>query len=345
MGLHEEIYEQPLVLGRLLESQLDTVQRIAAAIKKADIDYIFLTARGTSDHAGLYAKYLWGMVNQLPVALAAPSHFSVYKQPPRLNRAAVVGISQSGQSPDIVSVLAEGRRQGALTVAITNAPDSPLAENADHVLDISAGPEKAVAATKTYTAQLMAIGMLSAALCENNQMFERLQQVPAQVQEMLALDASIRQITERYRYMTHCVVLGRGYNYATAFEWSLKLKELTYVVANPYSPADFQHGPIAIVEEGFPVLAVAPQGAVRENLQALLQRLKDELRAELLILSNDEATLDLAHTPLKLPKEMPEWVSPLVSIIPAQLYCYHLTLAKGWDAEAPRGLKKVTETK
>jgi glucosamine--fructose-6-phosphate aminotransferase (isomerizing) len=215
MGLHEEIFEQPLVLGRLVESQLDTVQRIAVAIKKADIDYIFLTARGTSDHAGLYAKYLWGMVNQLPVALAAPSLFSVYKQPPRLSRAAVVGISQSGQSPDIVSVLAEGRRQGALTVAITNAPASPLAENADHVLDIGAGPEKAVAATKTYTAQLMAIGMLSAALSENDEMVERLQQVPGQVQEMLALDTSIQQITERYRYMTHCVVLGRGYNYAT----------------------------------------------------------------------------------------------------------------------------------
>lgn len=345
MGLYDEIFEQPVVLGRLLERQHETVHQIAAAIKKADIDYIFITARGTSDHAGLYAKYLWGMVNQLPVALAAPSHFSVYKQPPQLRRAAVVGISQSGQSPDIVSVLAEGRRQGALTVAITNAPDSPLAETADHVLDITAGLEKAVAATKTYTAQLMAIGMLSAALGENGEMVEPLQQVPSQVQEMLALDSAIKQITERYRYMAHCVVLGRGYNYATAFEWSLKLKELTYVVANPYSPADFQHGPIAIVEEGFPVLAVAPQGAVCENIQVLLRRLKDELRAELLILSNDKITLDLAHTPVKLPEEMPEWVSPIVSIIPAQLYCYHLTRAKGWDTEAPRGLKKVTETK
>lgn len=344
MGLYTEIFEQPAVLHHLLDSQMENVRQIATAIQQADIDYVFLAARGTSDHAGLYAKYLWGMFNRLPVALATPSLFSMYRQPPRLGRAAVVGISQSGQSPDIVSVLAEGKKQGVLTIAITNAPQSPLAQAADHVLDISAGVEKAVAATKTYTTSLMAISMLSAALAEDDEMLAALQHVPTYIEEMLALDESIAQAAERYRYMTQCVVLGRGFNYATAFEWSLKLKELTYVVAEPYSPADFQHGPIAIVERGFPVLAVAPQGAVFEDILALLQRLQDDYKAELLVLSNDERALSLAHIPLRLPDQMPEWVSPLVSIVPAQLYCYHLTRAKGWDTEAPRGLKKVTET-
>ncbi|RLD02837.1 MAG: glucosamine--fructose-6-phosphate aminotransferase [Chloroflexota bacterium] len=345
MGLHAEIFEQPAVLRRFLNNQVKSARQIAAAIQKRNIDYIFLTARGTSDNAGLYAKYLWGIFNHLPIALAAPSTFGVYQQPPRLNRAAVVGISQSGQSPDIVGVLEEGKRQGALTIAITNAPDSPLANTADYVLYIDAGEEKAVAATKTYTAQLMAIAALSAALSESDEMLETLHHVPTLVEETLVLDSQIEQVAERYRYMNQCVVLGRGYNYATAFEWSLKLKELTYIVANPYSPADFQHGPIAILEKGFPVFAVAPQGAVYKDILALLRRLSDIHQAEILVLSNADEALRLANTPLRLPAPMPEWVSPIVSIVPAQLFCYYLTRAKGWNTESPRGLKKVTETR
>jgi glucosamine--fructose-6-phosphate aminotransferase (isomerizing) len=144
--------------------------------------------------------------------------------------------------------------------------------------------------------------------------------------------------------MQQCVVLGRGYNYATAFEWSLKLKELTYVGAQPYSSSDFRHGPIAIVEQGFPIFAIAPQGAVLPDMLELLHRLVDEREAELLVISNDDEALALARTPLRLPAGMPEWVSPLVSIVPAQLFSYHLTRAKGWDPDKPRGLHKVTRT-
>lgn len=345
MGLHEEIFQQPAVLQRFLDRQVDSARRIAKAMRSADIDYLFLTARGTSDNAGLYAKYLWGMVNRLPAALAAPSTFGIYRRPPRLNRAAVVGISQSGQSPDIVEVLAEGKRQGALTVAITNAPHSPLADSADFILNVDAGEEKAVAATKTYTAQLMAIAVLSAVLGEDESMLKTLGQVPAHVEKMLSLDEELARAAERYRYMTQCVVLGRGYNYATAFEWALKLKELTYIVADPYSSADFQHGPIAIVEKGFPVFAVIPQGGVYRDILALLNRLEDQCHAEVLALSNGEEALRIASTPLRLPDPLPEWMSPLVSIVPAQLFTYHLTRAKGWDTESPRALQKVTETR
>jgi len=218
---------------------------------------------------GCRAKYLWGSTNRLPVALAAPSLFSIYDRPPELRHALVVGISQSGQSPDSVSVVAEGGRQGALTVAITNDPGSPLAQAAEFAVDICAGPEKAVAATKTYTAQLMAIAMLSAALSGQGGRLAELQRVPTLVQQALELDSAIGQAAERYRYMEQCVVLGRGYNYATAFEWSLKLKELAYVVAEPYSPADLQHGPVAILSQGFPVLAAVPGGAVFGNVLAL----------------------------------------------------------------------------
>jgi glucosamine--fructose-6-phosphate aminotransferase (isomerizing) len=309
-----------------------------------EIDTIFLTARGTSDNAGLYAKYLWGARNGLPVALAAPSLFSVYQAPPRLNRSLVLGISQSGQSPDIVSVMEEGRRQGMPTLAITNAPDSPLAEAAEWVIDIAAGPEHAVAATKSYTGQLLAIALLSVALSEDREGYDLLRRVPGWVGETLQLDDKIECISERYRYMRESIVIGRGYNYATAFEWALKLKELTYTVSEPYSSADFRHGPIAVVSQGFPVFAVVPEGAVYGDIMALLRGLKEDYAVELLVVSNRGEALALGDRALSLPEAVPEWLSPLVGIIPAQLFVYHLTLAKGFDPDQPRGLSKVTRT-
>jgi glucosamine--fructose-6-phosphate aminotransferase (isomerizing) len=345
VNLRDEIFEQPAVIRRLIDAQWPAIREIGAEIKALDIDYIFLTARGTSDHAGLYAKYLWGARNRLPIALAAPSLFSIYEQPPRLARSLVVGISQSGQSPDIVSVMTEGRRQGAPTLAITNAPDSPLAEVSDWVIDVCAGPELAVAATKSYTAQLAAIALLSIALDDaDGARSASLARVPDYVEAMLALDGEIRDIAERYRYMTQCVVLGRGYNYATAYEWALKLKELTYAVAAPYSSADFQHGPVAMVARGFPVLAVMPRGAVFDHLFALMTRLKQEHQVELLALSNHDRALALADRAVALPDDLPEWLSPIVSIVPGQLFCYYLTKAKGFDTESPRMLSKVTRT-
>jgi glucosamine--fructose-6-phosphate aminotransferase (isomerizing) len=349
MSLKDEIFEQPNVLQRLIDTQWSTVQTIAQDLKQRQdtdrrIDYVFLTARGTSDHAGLYAKYLWGAHNQLPVALAAPSLFSVYRLPPRLDRALVVGISQSGQSPDIVSVLEEARRQGAPTLSITNAPDSPLAQASEWVIDASAGPELAVAASKSYTAQLAAIAMLSVALDGDPGRFDALCRMPVALEQVLTADTAISQIAERYRYMTQCVILGRGYNYATAYEWALKLKELTYTVAAPYSSADFQHGPVAMVSEGFPVFAVMPQGAVFEDLFGLIKQLKSEHKVELFILSNGSEALTLADRAVALPDDLPEWLSPLVAIVPGQLFCYHLTKAKGYDTENPRMLNKITKT-
>jgi glucosamine--fructose-6-phosphate aminotransferase (isomerizing) len=261
-----------------------------------------------------------------------------------LKGALVIGVSQSGQSPDIVSVLEEGRKQGCLTLAITNVPDSPLANAADLVLDIQAGGEKAVAATKTYTTELMAIAMISTALNNSEEHWQELASVPRWAEQTLVLDGGIAQMAQRYRYMSHCVVLGRGFNYATAFEWALKLKELTYVIAEPYSSADFQHGPIAMVEGGFPVLAVAPNGRVRESMQEMLTRLRKQEQAELVVISDHAAMLSLAQSPIQLPPQVPEWLTPLVSIIPAQLFACHLTEVKGYDTEKPRSITKVTET-
>lgn len=344
MGLRDEIYEQPVVSQRLIDERWIHIHEVAEIIRQRQIDYAFLAARGTSDHAGLYAKYLWGAYNRLPVALATPSLFSLYELPPHLSSALVMGISQSGQSPDIVSVVDEGRSQGALTLAITNAPDSPLAETAELVVHIGAGTERAVAATKTYTAQLVAIALLSVALRQDTEQLAVLRQLPAWISDALKLESEIARAAQRYRYMEQCVVLGRGFNYATAFEWALKIKELTYSVAQPYSSADFQHGPVAMVARGFPVFAVVPSGAVFDDVLSLLKRLKDEHQVELFIISDQSTALDLADTALSLPKDIPEWLSPIVSIVPAQLFCYHLTRAKGFDTEEPRSLSKVTKT-
>jgi glutamine---fructose-6-phosphate transaminase (isomerizing) len=344
MTLHSEIFEQPQRLASLLDSQKRTAMEIAKAIQARNVNYAFLAARGTSDNAGRYANYLWGANNGLPLALATPSLFTYYQKPPRLNNALVVGVSQSGQSPDIVSVLEEGRRQNCLTLAVTNIPNSPLARAADFVLDIQAGEEKAVAATKTYTTELMAIAMISAALSDSGQLWKELESVSKWTGQVLDLDEQIAQMAQRYRYMSQCVVLGRGFNYATAFEWALKMKELTYVIAEPYSSADFQHGPIAMVEGGFPVLAVAPNGRVQESMRDMLTRLRKQKDAELVVISDDEQALALAQSAIPLPPHIPEWLTPLVSIIPAQLFACHLTKVKGYDTETPRSITKVTET-
>jgi glucosamine--fructose-6-phosphate aminotransferase (isomerizing) len=345
VSFRSEIDEQPAVLSRLLRSRGDTVREIARWLKQREIRSVFLAARGTSDNAALYAKYLWGAFNGWPVALAAPSLFSIYRRPPVLGHALVVAISQSGESPDIVGVVEEARRQGAPTLAICNRPESPLARVADVLLDLGAGAEEAVAATKTYTAELMAIAMLSAALDENEGRWSELARVPTHVGEALAQDDAIGRHAERYRFMAHCVVLGRGYNFATAFEWALKLKELARVIAAPYSSADFQHGPVALLERGFPVLAAAPAGEAFPQMLELLERLVRERQVELLAVSDRDEILSLAHTPLRIPGGLPEWLTPIVSIVPAQLFCHHLTRAKGLDTDSPRGLRKVTLTR
>jgi glucosamine--fructose-6-phosphate aminotransferase (isomerizing) len=342
--LEKEILEQPEVLRHLLEDERSSIERIAAIIRAAAPRYVMLVARGSSDNAARYGQYLFGAVNGLPVALAAPALYTLYQHPPRLDGALVLAISQSGQSPDIVAVVEEGRRQGALTVAITNEPDSPLAGAAQHAISLLAGPERSLAATKTYTASLMVLALLSAALAGDAGHMQSLQAVPGFAAEVLASAPTILQAAERYRYMDACVVASRGYNYATAFEITLKLKELAYVLAEPYSLADFRHGPIAVVERDFPVITLVPEGVMAPGLLEFLRQLR-ERQAEIMVISALDEALAMAQTPLALPRGLPEWLSPLVAVIPGQLFALGLTRAKGLDPDHPRGLRKVTLTR
>jgi glucosamine--fructose-6-phosphate aminotransferase (isomerizing) len=340
--LENEIKEQPDVIARLLERETENARRLAADLR-GRFNYLVIAARGTSDNAARYAKYLLGAHNQLQVALATPSLFTLYKHPPRMDGALVVGISQSGQSPDIVSVMAEGARQGCPTLAITNDVRSPLAQAAAHCIPLHAGEERAVAATKTYTASLAAIALFSSLLANDADCFRQLGMLHRRIAETLAGIEAVLGRVERYRYMTHCAVIGRGYNYATGFEIALKIKELTRVIAEPYSSADFRHGPIAMVHEGFPVILVVPKGAVAGDIRALIGEL-EALKAEKLIISDDVELLEGAHTALPLPENVPEWLTPLVAVLPGQLFGMALAEVKGLDPDQPVGLSKVTET-
>jgi glucosamine--fructose-6-phosphate aminotransferase (isomerizing) len=339
--LETEIATQPDVLARLLDHELARIGQIVATLPP--FEYVLIAARGSSDHAAVYAQYALAALAGYPVALAAPSLHTLYETPPRMAGALVVGISQSGQSPDITAVLDAARAQGRPTLAITNDGGSPLAQTADAVIELRAGAERSVAATKTYTAQLAIIAALAAHLGGDERRLTELRRLPEHVAATLAGTPPITQVAERYRYMRECVVIGRGFNYATAREVALKLKELTYVMADAYSSADFRHGPIATVEVGLPVLVIAPEGRALEDVLDLVRELRSR-GAELLVISNAAEALALARTPLPIPADLPEWLSPVVAVVPGQVLGLRLALAKDLDPDVPRGLRKVTRT-
>ena len=338
--IEKEIAEQPHTIRRILAEEIHAVEQVAQAIREFDPVFVMIAARGTSDNAARYAQYVLGIQCGLPVALATPSVHTLYAATPNLSRALVLGISQSGSSHDVRQVLEDANAQGALTVSITNNPDSPLAQTSRFHLNLGCGEEISVAATKTYTAELAMIALLANDL--NPQ--EELAQLPDFVAETLTLADNIPDWVQRYRYIDHIATIGRGYNYSTAFEISLKIKELCYITGEEYSEADFRHGPIAIIKRGFPVMAVAPQGKPLPLLLDLLAKLKEK-QAECLVISNDSAALDLAQYAMPIPEAVPEWLSPICAVIPGQIFAMNLALAKGHTVDKPEGLQKVTITK
>lgn len=342
--LYSEILEQPAVVRNLLAAEADHAAEIAGRLALRDIRYVLVAARGSSDNAARYGQYLFGAHNRLTVALATPSLFSVYGRPPRLDGALVIGISQSGQSPDIVRVLQEARGQGAPTIALTNDPGSPLAIAAHDVLELRAGPERSVAATKTYTAQLAAIALLSLSLAGQSLRASPLELIPDALAQALRSEPEARAAAAQLARSNRCAVLGRGFNFATAFEIALKIKELAYVAAEPYSSADFMHGPIAMVEPDFPAVLVAVGEAVRGELATLRDALREQ-GATLIVLGEDEGIRHPADLWLPVPAGLPEWLSPLAAIVPGQLLAYHLAIARGGDPDRPRTIRKVTLTR
>ncbi|HWH24786.1 MAG TPA: SIS domain-containing protein [Candidatus Limnocylindria bacterium] len=346
MGLIDEIHEQPDSARRLIDRARPTMTRISGTLRRHRPAFVVIAARGSSDHAAVYAQYLLGVRNSLPVALATPSAITLYGGRPRFAGGLVVGISQSGQSPDIVAVIEEGRRQGVATLAITNEPDSPLARAAGDVIELHAGVESATAASKTYTTELLAVALLSLALDEGSAVERQaLSRVAGWMEAALTAAPAAEAAAHELAGLARCIVLGRGYEYPTAREWALKLTELAHVFALPFSAADFEHGPAALAEPDLDVLVIAPAGPPLDAQAALLARLAERHAARLTVISDTSAPLPVAARLLSLPPAVAGWLRPAVSIIPGQLFAYHLTRAKGLDPDTPRTISKVTQTR
>jgi glutamine---fructose-6-phosphate transaminase (isomerizing) len=336
--MYEEIREQPDVLAEILQEGWRSVHAAARNLREQGFRFVIIAARGTSDNAALYAKYLFEVHLGVPTALASPSTFTLYGRTMVLEDVLVIGISQSGESKDVLEVVRKARELGATTLSITNEENSSLARIAGSHLWLRAGSEQSVAATKTYTAELLTLYLLVAALDGAEQPATR--QLPEQARRILETEW---EGVSRYRYAEYMTIVSRGYNLATAKEAALKLMETTYVVAEAFSAADLRHGPIAMIGRDFPVVAIAPPGKAQAGMSSLVENLADR-GAELVVISDDTTMLDKASAKFVVPGSLPEELSPILYAIPTQLLAENLARLKGLDPDAPRGLSKVTET-
>jgi glucosamine--fructose-6-phosphate aminotransferase (isomerizing) len=338
----EEIAEQPAALARTIQAEREKISRLSRFLKKREIDLIVLVARGSSDNAALFGRYLLEICTGIPVSLSAPSVHTLYGAKLKLQNALVIGVSQSGEGDDINQVLENARACGAYTVGMTNEPSSSMVGVVDETLLMHGGRERSVAATKTFTGQMMLFYMLAAELAENRPAWS-CDVIPDFAARALEQQPAILELVQRYVFMENCVVVGRGLAYANAYELALKLMETCYVVAERFSSADFLHGPVAMVERHFPVILFAPPGVMLQGVKGLIERLR-ELRADTLAITSDLETAGDCTRAIIMPKEIDEFCAPIPYIIPGQLFAALLADAKGLDPDKPRSLSKVTRT-
>ncbi len=338
----DEILEQPGALRRTFVAERSHALDFQKFARKRNFRLIVLGARGTSDNAALFGRYLLELTTGIPVSLCAPSIHTLYRAPLDLREALVVGISQPGEGTDINAVLKAARRQGAFTIGIPNEPRSTIARLVDEIFLVRAGKQRSVAATKTYTGQLLLLYLLASALGTRITL-PSISEIPDRVEQALGLSPELQELVKRYRYMPYCAVVARGLNYANAFELALKLMETCYVVAERFSSADFLHGPIALVERDFPVLIFLPSGKTFRDLSRLAARLR-RLRAETLLISSAGVRLPAATRAIRVPGRIPEIYTPIPYIIPGQLFAALLAEVKGLNPDKPRSLTLVTRT-
>jgi glutamine---fructose-6-phosphate transaminase (isomerizing) len=343
-----EMAEQPAVLRRLLDRERgavgappirETAERIAGRAPR----FVLLTARGTSDNAALYAKYLFEVLLGKPCGLTSMSTTTAYEARADLTDCLVVTVSQSGGSPDLVASTRAAREAGAITLAVTNNAGSPLAEVSEFHIDVLAGPEEALPATKTYTAELLALYLLVEGM-RGGDGTEPAADLPELAASVLARGDEVRALAGRYRFADRMVITSRGYGYPTAKEAALKLMETSYIPALSYSGADLLHGPLAMVDNVSPVIAVVTDGRGGEALQPVLDRLRD--RGADLVVIGPKPQVEAASAGFVLPTgSLAEELQPVLEIMPLQMLAYEVTLARGQDPDAPRALAKVTQTR
>jgi glutamine---fructose-6-phosphate transaminase (isomerizing) len=338
----KEISEQPEALAQTIREERGKIASLGKFLKARDIDLIVLVARGSSDNAALFGRYLLEITTGIPVSLSAPSVHTLYGARLKLQNALVIGVSQSGEGEDINRVLENSRACGAHTVGITNEPASSMTGLVDETLLMHGGRERSVAATKTFTGQMMLFYMLAKELAETSRDFSY-DAIPEFATRALEQQPAILELVQRYVFMENCVVVGRGLAYANAYELALKLMETCYVVAERFSSADFLHGPLAMVERHFPVILFAPPGVMFPGVNDLINRLQ-ELHADTLVITSDLNAAGICSRAIIMPREIDEFLAPIPYIIPGQLFAALLAEAKGLNPDSPRSLSKVTRT-
>lgn len=340
----KEILEQPEALQRCFEKNAGVIGEIVGILKKRDIRQVVLAARGTSDHAAVYGKYVIELLLGIPVSLAASSIFTIYHGSLSLGNCLVIGISQSGKAADVLEVLKSAKNSGAVTVGITNNPDSEIAREPEFFLNCEAGVEKSVAATKSFITQIFLLASLAAEWAGNYEIRKELNLVPEKLYGVFDSAGVIESKAERYRFMNECFVLARGINYAVSLEAALKIQETTYARAKAFATSDFQHGPIAMIERDIPVMIFAPDGPSLKDVGSMLSKLGSE-QIETIVVSNRKDILELGTTSFSIPETSNDIISPYFNVAVAQMFACRLALAKGLNPDSPRGLNKVTVTR
>jgi glucosamine--fructose-6-phosphate aminotransferase (isomerizing) len=352
--MRDEIRQQPEALERTLSAEWHHAEALRRHFEQHPPSLIILAARGTSDNAAQFGRYLLEITTGIPVSLAAPSVFTLYESRLQLKNAVVVAISQSGESTDTNLVLERARQAGAFCVGITNEAESTLAGIAQHTFLGRAGKEMSVAATKTYTGQLLCFYLLAHALGAAIAL-DDLKRIAAWAASALELETEITARAERYCFMRHAVCIGRGLNYSNSFEFALKLMETCYVVAERFSSADLLHGPIAMLESSFPAFLFCPPGVTWKPMCELIEKLAG-ITAETLIITdrgNPQANevSGVSGPPLTIDADVSvpgslarDLYTPIPYIIPAQLFAASLAKVKRLDPDRPRTLSKVTQT-
>jgi glucosamine--fructose-6-phosphate aminotransferase (isomerizing) len=347
-----EIEAQPVVVARLLDKQRAAVRSVAQTIRARQPSTVVLVARGSSDNAAVYGRYLFEVCNRRLTSLAAPSGLTLYGRGPRLDQTVVVGVSQSGQGEDVVAYVREARAQGAATVAIVNDERSPLAEAAESVLGCLAGPELSVPATKTVTAQMTLLALLSLALDDAPANIDALAGLPEALEHALRQRPAAAALARSLAASGVGSVIGRGFGFPPALEIALKLKEMCHSRSEPFSGADFLHGPVALVEPDYSALLIDVGGRSSESTVEIARAIRQRggrpvlLRAGAIAPIPDSAASaerGMAHLSLVAPIDEP--YAPMVALVLGQLLAVELALAQGLDPAQPRGLRKVTSTR
>jgi glutamine---fructose-6-phosphate transaminase (isomerizing) len=334
-----EMAEQPARLRELIGRFDEIVAQVRAAAPEA-LGGITIVARGSSDHAAVYGRYVLEAATGKPVSLAAPSLHTLYEVDVDYTGQLVIAVSQSGATPEIVRTLEVLQDGGGRGLAITNDPDSPLARAAGETVELRMGEERAVPATKTVTGQFTAFAIAACALGRAGEVpFTRdeLAAVPEWVRAVLDDPAPVATAAEKLAGASQLITVARGYLYAAALETALKIKETCSLLADGYSAADLRHGPIAAVTRGLPVVALCASGPARADTASLVEELRARGATVLIV-----GCGDLDDVPL--PDSAPESLAPIVAVVRGQQLSYELATALGRDPDSPPGLTKVTAT-